>query len=155
MKHLLFLLICTVTLLSCNTDDDICISGEATPRLEMKFKTADNKLLQLDTLFVDVQYREGIRNVVYTAKADSILLPLRVDDNAFTDIYIRRRKAGPQSKVRINYTTQSEYVSPACGIKRTYRDVTYSLEKADPVTKVEPIQTEIINEEPTHLYLIF
>lgn len=155
MKHLLFLLICAVTLLSCNTDDDICISGEATPRLKMKFKTADNKLLQLDTLFVDVQYREGIRNVVYTAKADSILLPLRVDDNAFTDIYIRRRKAGPQSKVRINYTTQSEYVSPACGIKRTYKDVKYSLEKADPVTKVEPIQTEIINEEPTHLYLIF
>ena len=104
---------------------------------------------------MDVQYREGIRNVVYTAKADSILLPLRVDDNAFTDIYIRRRKAGPQSKVRINYTTQSEYVSPACGIKRTYKDVKYSLEKADPVTKVEPIQTEIINEEPTHLYLIF
>lgn len=155
MNRLVFLVFALLATVSCNSDDDICISGEATPRMNMKFKAAENKLLQVDTLYVDVDYGSGARNVLVAVRADSVMLPLRVDANTYTDVYVRRRKAGPQSKIRVNYTTESQYVSPACGIKRAYMDVNYVLEKTDPVTKIEPVQTEIINEEGTHLYLVF
>ena len=38
-------------LTSCENDDDVCVSGEATPRLKIKFKSADNKVLTLDSLY--------------------------------------------------------------------------------------------------------
>ena len=35
---------------SCNSDDDICLSGDTTPRLKVKFKTKDGKLKTLDSI---------------------------------------------------------------------------------------------------------
>ncbi len=44
MKKLIFpFLILGFLLTSCENDDDVCVSGEATPRLKIKFKSADNK----------------------------------------------------------------------------------------------------------------
>lgn len=141
---------------SCNSDDDICVSGEATPRIKMKFKEGtDNKILKLGRIIVDVDYGNGAKTVLNQTLADSILIPLRVDNNAFTDIYVSTSETGSKSKIRVNYTSESQYVSPACGFKKLYKNVSSTLEIPNPVTKVEQTQTEIINEEGTHLYLIF
>lgn len=140
---------------SCTSDDDICTSGEATPRMKLKFKTTDGKQKTLDTLYVSVDYSSG-KSLIYHNKAvDSVLIPLRVDDQDYTNIYIKQRLNGPESKIRINYTTTSEYVSPACGIKRLYDNLDVALEKQDPVTSLEKNQNQIVNEDKTHLYLIF
>ena len=143
-------------LTSCENDDDVCVSGEATPRLKIKFKSADNKVLTLDSLYLDVDYgNNNILTVVKAAKVDSALIPIRVDDAGFTKLYVRKTKKGSVSKIKLNYNTTSEYVSPACGFKRLYQNLSGSLETANPVTKVELNQDQIINENKAHLYLVF
>ena len=143
-------------LTSCENDDDVCVSGEATPRLKIKFKSADNKVLTLDSLYLDVDYgNNNILTVVSAAKVDSALVPIRVDDAGFTELYVRKTKKGSVSKIKLNYNTTSEYVSPACGFKRLYQNLTGTLETANPVTKVELNQNQIINENKAHLYLVF
>lgn len=143
-------------LTSCENDDDVCVSGEATPRLKIKFKSTDNKVLTLDSLYLDVDYgNNNILTVVRAAKVDSALIPIRVDDAGFTELYVRKTKKGSVSKIKLNYNTTSEYVSPACGFKRLYQNLTGTLETANPVTKVELNQNQIINENKAHLYLVF
>lgn len=143
-------------LTSCENDDDVCVSGEATPRLKIKFKSADNKVLTLDSLYLDVDYgNNNVLTVVRAAKVDSALIPIRVDDAGFTELYVRKTKKGSVSKIKLNYNTTSEYVSPACGFKRLYQNLTGTLETANPVTKVELNQNQIINENKAHLYLVF
>ena len=157
MKKLIFpFLILGFLLTSCESDDDVCVSGEATPRLKIKFKSADNKVLTLDSLYLDVDYgNNNILTVVRAAKVDSALIPIRVDDAGFTELYVRKTKKGSVSKIKLNYNTTSEYVSPACGFKRLYQNLSGSLETANPVTKVELNQNQIINENKAHLYLVF
>lgn len=143
-------------LTSCENDDDVCVSGEATPRLKIKFKSADNKVLTLDSLYLDVDYgNNNVLTVIKAAKVDSALIPIRVDDAGFTELYVRTSKKGSVSKIKLNYNTTSEYVSPACGFKRLYQNLTGTLETANPVTNVELNQNQIINENKAHLYLVF
>ena len=155
MRNLLFYLLALCMAVSCNSDDDICMSGEATPRLKIKFKDANNKLLNLRRIYVDVDYGGGAKNIIQQQLADSVMVPLRVDNNTFTDIYIRTSEAGKKAKIRVSYTTESQYVSPACGYKKLYKDMSTALESPNPVTGVEQIQTDIINEKGQHIYLIF
>ena len=157
MKKLIFpFLILGFLLTSCENDDDVCVSGEATPRLKIKFKSADNKVLTLDSLYLDVDYgNNNVLTVVRAAKVDSALIPIRVDDAGFTELYVRKTKKGNVSKIKLNYNTTSEYVSPACGFKRLYQNLSGTLETANPVTKVELNQNQIINENKAHLYLVF
>ena len=157
MKKLIFpFLILGFLLTSCENDDDVCVSGEATPRLKIKFKSADNKVLTLDSLYLDVDYgNDNVLTVVEATKIDSVLVPIRVDDAGFTELYVRKTKNGKVSKIKLNYNTTSEYVSPACGFKRLYQNLTGTLETANPVTKVELNQNQIINENKAHLYLVF
>lgn len=143
-------------LASCNADDDICLSGEATPRMKIKFKDTSNKIKNPDTLYIDVDYGAGKVSVINKAiLPDSALIPLRVDESSFTELYIRKRKQGPVSKIKLNYTTQSKYVSPACGVKKTYQNIDSQLIQSNPVVKTEVNQTEISDENKTHIYLIF
>ncbi len=155
--RILLLLAFVFSLSSCGSDDDICLGGEATPRLKIKFKTQDTgKPRILDSLFIDVAYADGLKNVVNgQINVDSVMVPLRVDESTETDIFVRLRKHGNASQVRINYTTKAAYVSPACGIKKVYEEVSYSLLQPTPVTSVETVQTAITDEQKTHLYLLF
>ena len=57
--------------------------------------------------------------------------------------------------MKINYTLKSEYVSPACGFKRLYENVSGTLETANPVLKIEQNQEQIIDENKTHFYFTF
>lgn len=149
-----------MSLMSCGSDDDICVSGEATPRLKIKFITAsDNsgdKLTKLDSLRIDVDYGTGIlKNMIKMKDVDSVIIPLRVDNSTFTDLYVSKSYKGPKSKVRINYTTEAVYVSPACGYKKTYHSVMAELLAKDPVLNVESPQNVIVDEKKAHLYLKF
>lgn len=145
------------TLSSCGNDDDICTSGEATPRLKIKFKTAaTGKIRTLDTLHVAVDYGNGPTAVLTNNfKTDSALIPIRVDENPFTDLFIKTSLNGNISRVRINYTTKNQYVSPACGIKRLYENINVDVPIPNPVINVEKNQNEILDENKTHIFLHF
>ena len=141
---------------SCANEDDVCTSGEGTARMKIKFKDTNNKIVKPDTLYIDVDYVKGKVNVLSKAVApDSALIPLRVDESTFTEIYIRKRKVGPAAKIKLNYSIKSQYVSPACGIKRLYEGLGAELSTPNPVVGTQINLTEITDENKTHLYLIF
>lgn len=144
---------CTI---SCGGDDDICLAGEATPRMKIKFKSPEGKLKTLDSLYVGVEYDAGKITPLFSGKnVDSLFIPLKVNDDTFTQVYFKTSSKGKQAEVTIKYTPGFKYVSPACGIKRLYQNLDAAVTIADPVLGVEKNQTEIINEDKTHLYLIF
>lgn len=157
MKYLkyLFLAMAAMLLFSCGNDDDICTSGEGTPRIKLKFKDSNKKLIQLSKLYIDVDYGRGVKNVITKSMADSVFIPLKIDGSGYTDLIVHTSESGEKSTIRVKYTEESSYVSPACGIKKVYKNVSSELLKTNPVTSVEQNQTEIINENKTHLYLIF
>ena len=157
MKNLLVFITLVSLLFSCNSDDDICGGGEGSPRMKIKFKTlSTGKPKTLDSIFVMVDYGKGATTVIERKqKTDSLLIPLRVEDVPFTDIFVSASKEGPQSKIRIQYTGKTEYVSPACGIRKLYENVHAVLETNNPVLGLENEQSEIINEQKTHLFLLF
>lgn len=146
-----------ISLFSCGSDDDICIGGEATPRLKMKFKTQSNgKLKTMDSLYIKVDYGSGPVSVVASkSKIDSVTIPLRVDDQPFTKIFVGTAKDEITSEVKITYTTVSEYVSPACGIKKIYDNVNGVVEVPNAVVNIEKNQNQIIDESKTHFFLLF
>ena len=140
---------------SCQGDDDVCVSGEATPRMKVKFKSADGRVATLDELYIDVNYGSGLVNVIKAKSVDSAMIPLRVDNNPFTEISLRTSEKGSASKIKVTYSLKSEYVSPACGFKRLYENVGGTLETPNPVIKIEQNQDQIIDENKTHFYFFF
>ncbi|KMQ59375.1 hypothetical protein ACM46_19880 [Chryseobacterium angstadtii] len=158
MKYFKFLvMICLAGMLfSCGGDDDICESGEGTPRIKVAFKSmSTGKAMTVDSLYVAVDYGAGKVQLGKLQKIDSRLIPLRVDDSPFTDVYFRIENTGPESHVRINYSTKTAYVSPGCGIKKTYENLNSQLIQSNPVQKLEAGQNQIENEDRTNLFLFF
>lgn len=142
-------------LFSCAEDSDVCVSGDATPRMKIKFRDAGNLPLRLDSVYINVDYGNGPVNVVTMAKADSVLLPLRVDNNGFTEFTVRKTNKGNAARLKVSYTTQSKYVSPACGFKLLYENVSAQVMTPNPVNSTVISQTQITDESNVHLYLVF
>ena len=149
----IFLFSCLGIVVSCGGDDDICESGEGTPRMKVKFRNIGNQLKKVDSIYLRVDYGNRIVDFGKTANADSLLIPLRVDDSPYTDIYFKTRKKEIESKVRGNYSTSSSYVSPGCGLKKTYQNVNSQLTIPGLVTAVANGQNFIENEDKTNLFL--
>lgn len=123
--------------------------------MKVKFRNAGGQLRTVDSLYLRVDYGTRIVNFGKTTNADSLLIPLRVDDFEYTDLYFKTRRNNPESKVRVNYTTTSSYVSPGCGIKKTYQNVNSQLVTPGVVTSAENGQNFIENEDKTNLFLTF
>ncbi|MFC6269531.1 DUF6452 family protein [Frigoriflavimonas asaccharolytica] len=157
MNRIFFLLlIFFFSVSSCASEDDICLSADTTARLKVKFKTSEGKLKTLDSVYVNVDYGNGLQEILATqSKTDSLLIPLRIDESVSTDIYVSTSKIGPSSKIKIKYTTTSEYVSTACGIKKIYNNIEPILEISNEVKSIEKNQTQIADEAKTHIFLIF
>ncbi|AZB23677.1 hypothetical protein EG339_03085 [Chryseobacterium bernardetii] len=158
MKYFKFLIMLSLVgmFFSCGSDDDICESGEGTPIMKVAFRSeSSGKETTLDSLSVAVDYGSGKVDLGWQAKIDSRLIPLRVDDSPYTDIYFKTSTKSKESKVRVTYTTKATYVSPGCGVKKTYENVSSELITADPVKSVVNGQNQILNEDKTNLYLVF
>lgn len=151
--------LCLISMLfSCGADDDICESGEGTPRMKVSFLNAETgKEKSVDSLYVAVDYGSGKVQLGGQAKITSRIIPLRVDDSPYTDLYFRTTNLGTESRVRVNYTTKAVYVSPGCGIKKTYENLNSVLTTSAtaPVKTIQAGQNFIENEDKTNLYLLF
>lgn len=156
MKNLFWIFGFMLLLTSCGSDDDICLGQDSTPRLKLLFRNASNQLYTADTLYVDVDYgKDTIKNIIYAANVDSILVPLRIDDSPYTDFYVRRRSVGPISKIRVSYDKKSIYVSPACGFKVNYENLKGEVLQTDPVQSIQTNNTSLTNENSINFYLRF
>ena len=156
MKKILWIFGFLMLLTSCGSDDDICLGEESTPRLLLKFRNANNQLVRLDSLFVDVDYgKDTLKNIITSVNVDSVFVPLRIDESPYTDIYIRTRNGQTGSKLRVNYDKKSIYVSPACGFKINYENLKMDLLQANPVQSILPNNTSLTDENNINFYLRF
>lgn len=156
MKTMLCFVLVSLLVWSCNSNDDICVEN-GTPKMFIKFKDNMGLAKTLDTLYLDVEFSGNHRISITQAQANvtQILVPLRVDDSSITDFYVRTRKNGVESKIRMHYQKKLEYASPACGFRLLYQNTSSQLLQPNPVQSVEMIQNEITNENNPHLSLIF
>lgn len=152
-KFIIFILVLS-SIISCGSDDDICESGEGTPRMKISFKKG-NQISELDSIKIYADLGTGIVDLGWKLKVDSVFVPLRVDDSPFTDIYVRTTTQEDSTRVRINYTTKSIYVSPGCGVKRNYENVNSVLSTPNSLKSVEQGQNFIENEDKTNLFFNF
>ncbi|SIS41033.1 hypothetical protein SAMN05421639_104627 [Chryseobacterium shigense] len=150
-------MICFIGILfSCGGEDDICESGEGTPRMKVTFKSFESgKETIIPVIYAAVDYGSGKVELGKLEKEGSWLIPIRVDDSPYTDLYFRIEEKGVESHVRVTYTTKTKYVSPGCGIKKSYENLSSELIQSNPVLKVETGQNQIENEDKTHLFLLF
>ncbi|WP_139422038.1 DUF6452 family protein [Chryseobacterium mulctrae] len=156
MKYFKFiiLILALSSVISCGGDDDICESGEGTPRMKISFRK-DNKITKLDNIKVFVDYGSKIVTLGTFSKVDSVFVPLRVDESPYTDIYVKTIATEDSTRVRINYTTKSIYVSPGCGAKKNYENVNSVLSTPNSLKSVEQGQNFIENEDKTNLFFNF
>jgi len=156
MKNLILVFGFLFLLTSCGGDDDICLNADSTPRLKVKFHDAQGRLISLDSLYTYVDYgNPKLTNILSAKDVDSVLIPLKVDDSPYTDIYFKRRINGDSSKVRINYDSKAIYVSPACGFKKNYENLKAEVLKSNPVSSVEQNNTSLTDETTINFYLRF
>lgn len=156
MKYFKFIIfiVALSSVLSCGGDDDICESGEGTPRMKIALKK-DNKISTLDSIKIYADLGTSVIDLGWKLKVDSVFVPLRVDDSPFTDIYVQTTTQEDSTRVRINYTTKSIYVSPGCGVKRNYENVNSVLSTPNSLKSVEQGQNFIENEDKTNLFFNF
>lgn len=156
MKYckLIILIFTVLSMVSCGSDDDICESGEGTPRMKIMFKS-DGKMTTLDSVKVFADLGSGPVDLGWNRNVDSVFVPLRVDDSPFTDVYVKTSEDEDSCKIRVSYTTKSIYVSPGCGVKRNYENLNSVLSLPNSVQSVEQGQNFIENEEKTNLFLVF
>lgn len=156
MKYLKFILFffALSSINSCGGDDDICDSGEGTPRIKIMFKKQD-KIADVDSIRVYADLGTNMIDLGWKTAVDSVFVPLRVDDSAFTDLYVKTTTQEDSTRVRVNYTTKSIYVSPGCGVKRNYENVNSVLSTPNSLKSVEQGQNFIENEDKTNLFFNF
>ncbi|WP_265428564.1 DUF6452 family protein [Chryseobacterium sp. YIM B08800] len=152
-KFIIFILALS-SVISCGSDDDICESGEGTPRMKISFRKG-SQISVLDSIKIYADLGTGIVDLGWKLKVDSVFVPLRVDDSPFTDIYVKTTTQEDSTRVRVNYTTKSIYVSPGCGVKRNYENVNSVLSTPNSLKSVEQGQNFIENEDKTNLFFNF
>jgi len=147
LKYFFYLLPLCFAFIACNQADDICTEG-GTPRMKVKFKK-DGKLYTVPNLHAAIIYGEDTIDVSRqdTLSVDSLMIPLKVNGEGFTDLLLKTEKEGKASKIQITYKETSEYVSPGCGIRKIYDDVEGSLISPDPVTSIESNNSNQIHDE--------
>ena len=157
MKNILWIFGFLLLLTSCGSEDDICLGEESTPRLKLQFRNANNQIVALDTLYVDVDYgKDSLKQIVTAAvRQDSVMVPMRIDNSPYTDIYIKQRLVGPRSKIRITYDQKAIYVSPACGFKVNYENLKGEVQESNPVQSIQPNVTTLTDENSINFYLRF
>ncbi|MEG2335407.1 MAG: hypothetical protein RSB79_12485, partial [Chryseobacterium sp.] len=82
MKYFKFIIfiVALSSVLSCGGDDDICESGEGTPRMKIALKK-DNKISTLDSIKIYADLGTSVIDLGWKLKVDSVFVPLRVDDS--------------------------------------------------------------------------
>jgi len=145
------------TFIACDQENDIC-TEEGTPRMKVKFKKAE-KLFTADSITIKVltSQTNTLDLIMNANNVDSVFIPLKINGDGFTDILVKLGSDSDinYSKVQIKYTEKLEYVSPGCGMRKIYNNISGNIIDINQVTGIEINSKEINNENTTALYLIF
>jgi|SRR5690606_38942426 len=149
------LIFCSLWAVSCE-EDDVCV-GEGTPFLTVVFKNSIDENNLTDSIFIESlgQGDEVLGTVIPWAVTDSIKLPLGGLDDNTSRFRIQRKSAGIPDILTVNYNTQSNYVSKACGFRITYDNLNYTSTENDIQNLVPSESNELENESTTNLYIYY
>lgn len=154
-RNLIFgLLIAIGFAVSCE-EDDVCV-GEGTPFLTVVMRNNIGTENLADTLTIEASPTADFANpdtLYLKAFTDSIKLPLGGLDESQMFYRLRRRSNIERDILTVNYNTQSEYVSKACGFRITYEDLSYQ-STYNHIQSIEPGETNVLTDETiTNLYI--
>ncbi len=154
-RYLIFgIIIPIIFAVSCE-EDDVCV-GEGTPYLTVVFRNTLDTENQMDTLTIEASSTVGFENpdtIYLKVFTDSIKLPLGGLDESQTFFRLRRRSNTDRDILTVNYTTQTEYVSKACGFRVVYEDLGYTT-TFNHIQAIEPDESnELKDETTTNLFI--
>lgn len=136
-------------------EDDVCV-GEGTPYLTVVFRNALDTENRSDTLTIESDVTADFANadtIYLKSYTDSIKLPLGGLDETQTFFRIKRRSNSTPDVLTVNYSTQTEYVSKACGFRVTYGNLGYNT-TFNYIQAIEPGESnELKDETTTNLYI--
>jgi hypothetical protein len=124
--------------------DDICIEGiPGTPQLIIVFYDNDNP-------------DQAKEELLYDGTTDSIAIPLKIKENSSTFSFISTdNNTIFEELLRVDYTTNDEFISRACGFKTSYKNISIShLNSATWIKNIKIITDSISNINKAHVKIL-
>jgi len=154
-RNIIFGIIVSVIFVVSCEEDDVCV-GEGTPYLTVVFRNTLDTENQKDTLTIESDVTADFENpdtLYLKSFTDSIKLPLGGLDETQTFFRIKRRSNAISDVLTVNYTTQTEYVSKACGFRVVYEGLDYTT-TFNHIQAIEPGESnELKDETTTNLFI--
>jgi len=152
---LIFGVICSILMFSCE-EDDVCV-GEGTPYLTVVFRNYLNNANLKDSLTIESDATADFTNpdtIYLKTYTDSIKLPLGGLNDDQTFFRIKRRSSSEKDILTVNFNSQSEFESKACGYRITYDNLSYETTE-NRIEYLQPGESNVLeNESDTNLYII-
>jgi len=142
-------------LLGCEPDD-ICIEGVAgTPELVVVFYDKNNPNTPKNVANLQVKGMDN-ETLLYNATNDSIALPLKTGAS-MSSFSIKKieNEVEHEALLEINYTTNDQFISRACGFKTTFEIATISDTKTNSwIQGIEIITNSISDTKQSHVKIL-
>ncbi len=137
-------------------EDDVCI-GEASPNWVVKIKNQQTQLADtLDTLYVEYRDSDDVLDTLKLYQVDSFQVPLRIDGGAIGFGFISSlQDDAVKDSISMNYESEEEYVSKACGLKKVFKNVSYIEHSLDSIQSIESLTPQISNDDEVHIVLYY
>ena len=156
MKRIYYrFLLCMFLIAGCEPDD-ICIEGiSGTPQLIIVFYDNDNPDQAKEVSGLQVKGM-GKEELLYDGTTDSIAIPLKIKENSSSFSFISTdNNTIFEELLRVDYTTNDEFISRACGFKTSYKNISIShLNSAAWIKNIKIITDSISNINKAHVKIL-
>lgn len=153
---LIFVLLSGSIILSSCEEDDICV-GEGTPNLTVVFRNDFNSQNLQDTLTIHASNTIDFENsyLIYDKVfSDSLKLPLGGLNEEVIYYKIQRRSNSVSDILKVDYQSNTEYVSKACGFRLIYEGLQYQTTQNYINYLIPNESNELKDETKTDLYIV-
>ncbi len=137
-------------------EDDVCLEG-ASPNLVVLINDATTEeRMTLDTLFVEYWDSDAVIDTLKFYNKDSVQIPLRIDDGAIGLGFMYSLQEGSaKDSLAMSYSSQLQYVSKACGMKKIFTEVAFQAISIDSIQSISAVTQTISNDQEVHLLLYY
>lgn len=141
--------------------DDICVEGN-TPLLVIRFYGSATQIeKQVPSLrIVGVGMNSTVNTIVDRSSLDSIALPLKINDEPTSFLFIQNSaddengfEIGNIDTVTFNYKTKEVFISRACGYVANYDDVegSFTPDTSNWIKSISTIDSTVTNQVSAHV----
>lgn len=148
MKKILLFLLAITILTACQ--DEFCTEA-VTPELVVRFYDKDsiNESTKTIDLIVNVYELDSLFDG--DSSIDSLYLPINTITNTVTYNLSILDSLDSDEALTINYTTEDQYVSKACGYKTVFKNFTIQATQNSWIDSIVQLKTEITDDNEAHI----